>query len=91
MIDFGHRFFSRPSTVAFPYPLMRVTTEATSERIKRIEFDSQRSSRPRCFFLFILPVLINLTLRCGPCHLRTRIDSKCTDYDEYRVCDSREG
>ena len=30
IIDFVHRFFSRSSTVAFPYLLEQVTTEATS-------------------------------------------------------------
>ena len=87
MIDFDHQFFSRPLTTAFPYPLKWVTAEAISERTKRIGFNSQRPSQPLSFRI-ILPVLINLTRRCGPCHLRIRIDGKHTDYDEYHVFDS---
>ena len=94
MIDFNHQFFSRPSTTAFPYPLLWVTTEAISERIKKIGFNLQRPSQPLSFLiilLIILPVLINLTLHCGPYRLHIHIDSRCTDYDEYRVCDSHRG
>ena len=90
MIDFDHRFFLRPLTTTFPYPLMWVTTEAISERIKKVGFNLQRSSRPPVFCI-ILPVLINSTRRCGLGHLCIRIDSKYTDYDECRVFDSRGG
>ena len=84
MIDFNHWFFLRPLTTAFPYPLEWVTTEAISERIKKVESNLQRPSQPLSF-LVILPVLINLTLHCGLGHLDIHIDSRCTGYDEYRV------